>query len=400
MGAQVREQKAEAAEVKKPNLTGIPAQMKLEFEQRSGLSFDDVRVHYNSDRPARLGALAYTQGTQIHVGPGHESSLPHELGHVIQQKTRLIPATRKVEGMPVNDDQKLEAEASRFASRPEKLPVSSRNGDCNAIQRDPTEEETFIQEHMGQLLARLYERGWELSEEECRALLAEVFRGNTPQIGNHYARLTARRNEDRRTLVVRKMTPTGDGGHMRTSALGVHYELEIEEFDGPPMLGPIAGSSEINKGSLGYRPRLSLTSVMGGSAADFTGKKGAEFLHVWGHQLGGSETRDNLVPGSHALNTAMIPIENAARSLAEYGCILRYTVTMIPGSTASYMEGARIEITVTNRAGQQHTWGFCLSVRSYPENPSDYMLNNEDYGNFQEQLRDWEDQVKSFCFSQ
>lgn len=113
METQLREQKVEAAEVKKPNLTGIPTQMKLDFEQRSGLSFDDVRVHYNSDKPARLGAPAYTQGTQIHVGPGHESSLPHELGHVIQQKAGRVRPTRWINGLPVNDQPELEREADR-----------------------------------------------------------------------------------------------------------------------------------------------------------------------------------------------------------------------------------------------------------------------------------------------
>ncbi len=113
MEAQLREQKAEAAEVKRPNLTGIPTQMKLNFERRSGLSFDDVRVHYNSDKPARLGALAYTQGVQIHVAPGQEHSLPHELGHVIQQKAGRVRPTRWISGLPVNDQPELEHEADR-----------------------------------------------------------------------------------------------------------------------------------------------------------------------------------------------------------------------------------------------------------------------------------------------
>jgi hypothetical protein len=33
--------------------------MKTRFENLSGLSFDDVRVHYNSNKPAQLQALAY-----------------------------------------------------------------------------------------------------------------------------------------------------------------------------------------------------------------------------------------------------------------------------------------------------------------------------------------------------
>ena len=74
-------QKAEERQRRQqPNLTGIPTQMKMDFEQRSGLSFDDVRVHYNSDKPRKIGALAYTQGTQVHIGPGQERHLRHELG--------------------------------------------------------------------------------------------------------------------------------------------------------------------------------------------------------------------------------------------------------------------------------------------------------------------------------
>ena len=94
-----------------PNLTGIPTQMKLDFEQRSGLSFDDVRVHYNSDKPARIGALAYTQGNQVHVGPGQERHLRHELGHVVQQKQGIVRPTTYINGLQVNDSPLLERSA-------------------------------------------------------------------------------------------------------------------------------------------------------------------------------------------------------------------------------------------------------------------------------------------------
>lgn len=90
------------------NLTGIPTQMKIDFERRSGLSFDDVRVHYNSDRPMKIGALAYTQGMQVHIGPGQEKHLRHELGHVVQQKTMPVPATVMKRGIAINNDPRLE----------------------------------------------------------------------------------------------------------------------------------------------------------------------------------------------------------------------------------------------------------------------------------------------------
>lgn len=98
-----------------PNLTGIPTQMKLDFERRSGLSFDDVRVHYNSDKPRKIGALAYTQGTQVHIGPGQERHLRHELGHVVQQKTSIVKPTKIIHNIPVNTDQNLEKHATQFS---------------------------------------------------------------------------------------------------------------------------------------------------------------------------------------------------------------------------------------------------------------------------------------------
>lgn len=68
----------------KSNNTGIPAEMKERAETASGLSFDDVRVHYNSGKPSQLNALAYTQGNQVYIAPGQEQHLGHELGHVVQ----------------------------------------------------------------------------------------------------------------------------------------------------------------------------------------------------------------------------------------------------------------------------------------------------------------------------
>lgn len=98
-----------------PNQTGIPTQMKLDVESRSGLSLDDMRVHYHSDKPAKIGALAYTQGNQVHIGPGQERHLLHELGHVVQQKTTNVVPTASVAGYGINNDPKLEAQADRIS---------------------------------------------------------------------------------------------------------------------------------------------------------------------------------------------------------------------------------------------------------------------------------------------
>lgn len=95
----------------KPNLTGLPDQLKSGVEHLSGYSMDDVRVHYNSSQPATVQALAYTQGTDIHVAPGQEQHLPHEAWHVVQQMGDRVSPTTEVGGKPVNDDAMLEHEA-------------------------------------------------------------------------------------------------------------------------------------------------------------------------------------------------------------------------------------------------------------------------------------------------
>ena len=56
---------------------------------------NDVKVHYNSNKPAQLQAHAYTQGTNIHVAQGQERHLAHEAWHVVQQKQNRVRPTDK-----------------------------------------------------------------------------------------------------------------------------------------------------------------------------------------------------------------------------------------------------------------------------------------------------------------
>ena len=106
--------KKEKSSLSMPNRTGIPDHIENIAEQRSGLSFDDVKVHYNSSRTAQLQALAYTQGNEVYIGPGQEKHLMHELGHVVQQKLGRVRANKTINGMPLNDEAGLEREADRF----------------------------------------------------------------------------------------------------------------------------------------------------------------------------------------------------------------------------------------------------------------------------------------------
>jgi hypothetical protein len=97
---------------KKTNNTGLPDNLKTGVENLSGLSMDDVKVHYNSSRPLQVNAHAYAQGRKIHLGPGQEKHLPHEAWHVVQQKQGRVQARRQMKaGRGVNEDVSLEKEA-------------------------------------------------------------------------------------------------------------------------------------------------------------------------------------------------------------------------------------------------------------------------------------------------
>jgi hypothetical protein len=100
------------------NNTGLPDKLKSGIEQLSGMSMDDVKVHYNSSQAAQLDALAYAQGTDVHVASGQERHLPHEAWHVVQQaQGRVQPTMQIKDGIPVNDDERLEREADVMGAK-------------------------------------------------------------------------------------------------------------------------------------------------------------------------------------------------------------------------------------------------------------------------------------------
>ncbi|HEX2689253.1 MAG TPA: DUF4157 domain-containing protein, partial [Kofleriaceae bacterium] len=94
------------------------------MEGAFGVGFSAVRIHEGPHAQA-LGALAYTQGTDIHFAPGRyqpnsqsgQELLGHELAHVVQQAQGRAPATAQAKGVDVNDDPSLEAEADAMGAR-------------------------------------------------------------------------------------------------------------------------------------------------------------------------------------------------------------------------------------------------------------------------------------------
>ena len=104
---------------KSENQTGMPDDVKQRMEESFNTDFSGVRVHPESSSAPEVGALAYTQGTDIHFAPGQfkpdtstgQQLLGHELAHVVQQAAGRVSPTTEIGGMPVNDNQSLEHEA-------------------------------------------------------------------------------------------------------------------------------------------------------------------------------------------------------------------------------------------------------------------------------------------------
>lgn len=112
-------------QAKSENQTGIPDNVRQRMEDSFGTDFSSVRVHPESSKAPEVGALAYTQGTDIHFAPGQfkpdtsagQQLLGHELTHVIQQAEGRVQPTTEIGGMAVNDNEGLEHEADVLGAK-------------------------------------------------------------------------------------------------------------------------------------------------------------------------------------------------------------------------------------------------------------------------------------------
>jgi hypothetical protein len=94
------------------------------MEAAFGTDFAQVRIHEGPQAEA-VGALAYTQGTDIHFAAGQyqpgsqrgQELLGHELTHVVQQSQGRVQATTQASGVDINADASLEREADELGAR-------------------------------------------------------------------------------------------------------------------------------------------------------------------------------------------------------------------------------------------------------------------------------------------
>jgi len=103
----------------KSNKTGIPNNVLSKMEYSFGTDFSDVKIHANSMSSKNLGALAYTQGKDIHFSSGQfnpnsfsgQALLGHELTHVVQQNSASISNTQQAKFSNINSESRFEMEA-------------------------------------------------------------------------------------------------------------------------------------------------------------------------------------------------------------------------------------------------------------------------------------------------
>jgi hypothetical protein len=101
----------------------LPQAIRQKMEAFFGTSFSDVRVHVGPEAAA-IGALAFTQGSDIHFAPGQynpataqgQQILGHELAHVLQQRSGRVRNPFGT-GVAVVQDAIMEAEADRLGHR-------------------------------------------------------------------------------------------------------------------------------------------------------------------------------------------------------------------------------------------------------------------------------------------
>ena len=112
----------------------LPSEERTKMEAAFGADFSDVRVHVGHEA-SRIGAIAYTWGSNIHFAPGHynphtlqgQKVLGHELWHVVQQKSGRVQNPFG-SGVAVVQDHSLEAEADRMGLKAALTPLPQSPG--------------------------------------------------------------------------------------------------------------------------------------------------------------------------------------------------------------------------------------------------------------------------------
>ncbi|MFN8397208.1 MAG: DUF4157 domain-containing protein [Bacteroidia bacterium] len=178
---------APAAQNKSASNSAMPEAVQAKMESAFGQDFSDVSIHTDSQVSKSAGALAHTQGNEVHFAPGQfkpetqsgQELLGHELTHVVQQRQGRVEATGSTpNGMPLNDNKGLESEADQMgkaaaAGTMQKKAAGgsgSPKGGASQMKKGPVQRKAFAndqekeqffadyQARADEILARWYEK--------------------------------------------------------------------------------------------------------------------------------------------------------------------------------------------------------------------------------------------------
>ncbi len=126
--AQPAQRSIQRKPVQKPSSgsgSSMPGGVRAKMEKSFGTNFSNVSIHTDSVQAKSIGALAYTQGSNVHFAPGQydpqsrsgQALLGHELTHVVQQRAGRVAVPQQSKGAPINADPALEKEADEMGAR-------------------------------------------------------------------------------------------------------------------------------------------------------------------------------------------------------------------------------------------------------------------------------------------
>ena len=239
------------------------------------------------------------------------------------------------------------------------------------VQPRPVLQYVTDDEKIETILRLCYRHGYDVSESEAREYLWQMNMGLHPRIQNHNAIIRPWGN----SFHVIQVRFGGSGTMGRVVEDGGAEAYITNTDNGYQIPSQYTMETIITSENLGsISPRENLASIMGGSAYERTQIQDSEYLHIIAHSLGGQDEQENLIPGYHALNTAMIPIENFVRYLATIGNGVYYRVQMHPrvGGNGIWVSGATMTVAFEYN-GIQYTRSWDIEIGSQER------LNSDDY---------------------
>lgn len=317
----------------------LPETLRRRMEGIFNADFSEVRVHVGPEAAA-LGARAFAHGADLYFAPGQyapatpqgQRLLGHELTHVVQQRAGRA-RNPFGQGMALVRDPMLEAEAERMALRvaaaapagapapavqarpgpsciptvrPRPMPATSPvlqrlpDGPADPLKAKGKTVESY--DSQGRLwLTDSRGKRWYLRESDGGARWwhpvkkAKGQRGYSVYMRTTGAPVTLASAAAHADALAAHRSDLHWGVSTRGAAVLVTAQVNPEKRrqQGAAM----AKYFEIDGPSL--------------SASDYAGEADWEWLHMQGHALGGLETPENLVAGSHGANTEMAAIEKA-----------------------------------------------------------------------------------------